>query len=142
MRRPRVGAGLALMGAARRWIFGVCVLVLPALAACSGLGHPDADFPMPDRVACDVAGLGCRPDCNATPIPSPAGDRNAVSFQIGAPTCRRQLLSDYLGDARRQARQACHDRGMRLASSEPRIVEQPAVGPLAPAVSVTFVCQP
>lgn len=124
------------------WMFGACAAALLALSACSGLGHPDADFPMPDRVACDAFGLNCRPDCSATPMPSPPGEHNAVSYQIGAPTCRETLLSSYVGDARQQARQACHDRGMHLASAEPRIVEQPPVEPLPPAISATFVCQP
>jgi hypothetical protein len=104
----------------RRTPAGAATFLLLGLAAC-----------------CDVFGTNCRPDCRPTPIPAPAGAGNAVSYQIGAPSCPASAIEE----ARSQAARACRDRGMSLASGQEQVKREPPVPPLDAAETVTFSCQ-
>ena len=101
------------------------------LAACSDFGYPT-----PSDAVCGVSGIGCRPECHAIAMPAAGNDANAVSYQIGPASCPGGTVSD----ARRDAERACHDRGLRLASSAPQLSEQSPVGPLPAAKAATFRC--
>lgn len=109
---------------------GTAVLLL--LAACGQYGYPT----LSDAV-CGVSGMGCHPECHAVAMPATGTDPHAVSYQLGPTSCPAPTISE----ARRDAEQACQDRGLALAPSAPEITRQPAVGPLAPAQAATFHCQ-
>jgi len=105
---------------------------LLALAACADYG-----FPTTAEAMCGAFTVGCHQECAATPMPATGSDPNALSYHLGPLSCP----SRYVEDARRAARQACHDRGMSLAATEPQIAQLPPVGPLPGAQTATFHCQ-
>ena len=105
---------------------------LLALAACADYG-----FPTTAEAICGAFTVGCHQECAATPMPAAGSDSATLSYHIGPKSCPAR----YVDDARRAARQACHDRGMTLASAEPQIAEQPSAGPLPAALTATFRCQ-
>lgn len=115
-------------------------LTLKAFAAALVLGVgacAAGGYPKPAEMACGVAGLNCRPECRAIPMPSPSADPNAVSYHIGPASCPAR----YIRDARSQARQACRDRGLSLASAEAQVAQQPPADGLPASESATFLCQ-
>ncbi|MBV8538435.1 MAG: hypothetical protein JO128_22750 [Alphaproteobacteria bacterium] len=107
-------------------------LLLLGLGACADYG-----FPTTSEAVCGAFTFGCHQECRATPMPAVGGDPDALSFHIGPSSCPARFVSD----ARRQARQTCEARGLMLASGEPRLIQEPSVGPLPAAQSATFVCQ-
>lgn len=118
-----------MRGVPKNAIAAVCLAI--GLGACADYG-----FPTTAEAICGVSGFGCHQECTTTPAPAEGDNSEALTYQVGPTSCP----SRYVDDARRQARQACRDRGLTLSSAAPQVTDKPAVGPLPPVRSVTFVC--
>jgi hypothetical protein len=112
--------------------FSAAVLISLALADCVG-----PDFPTAEQSLCTAGGIGCRPECEATLMPSPSAAVDAPTYHLGPHTCATVAFDD----AARKAGRLCRERGFELATDAPAVTEEAAVPPLPPADIATFRCE-
>lgn len=110
-------------------LFGAAMLPL-GLTGCIG-----PDFPTAEQSLCTVAGVGCRPECNATLMPNPVAEPGALTYHLGPAAC---TPVDW-DDAARRADKLCRAQGLIAVAAATAI--EPPVAPLPPAGTATFRCE-
>ena len=108
-------------------------MMMAALVGCIG-----PDFPTAEQSVCTVAGIGCRPECSATLMPSAAAGADTLTYHLGPVAC----VPVAFDAASRQAIRLCRARGFDLAADAVAVTDEAPVRPLPPAEIATFRCEP
>lgn len=113
-------------------LLAAATLSLP-LAGCIGL-----DFPTAEQGFCTVAGIGCRPECSATLMPSASAAPRTLTYHLGPTSCAPVDFAD----ANRQAGKLCRGLGLGGAISAAPLHQEAPVAPLPPTETAAFLCVP